>query len=109
MNLIYRLGSRKVIAQLPVGAYNIQFWFDYRAMKQNFLGKKTSEHLFHINTNTHTQPLLSNFTFHMICIQNIFSKFSQGSGKNKSLKITFELITMTFYIYINNDILQLPS
>lgn len=46
MNLIYRLGSRKVIAQLPVGAYNIQFWFDYRAMKQNFLGKKTSEHLF---------------------------------------------------------------
>lgn len=30
-------GSRKVIAQLPVGAYNIQFWFDYRAMKQNFL------------------------------------------------------------------------
>lgn len=94
MNIIYRLGSRKVIAQLPVGAYNIQFWFDYRAMKQNFLGKKTSEHLFHINTNTQ----LSNFTFHMICSQNIFSKFSQGSGKNKSLKITFELITMTFYI-----------
>ncbi|XP_061192824.1 A disintegrin and metalloproteinase with thrombospondin motifs 18-like [Saccostrea echinata] len=30
-------GSRKVIAEIPVGAYNIQFWFDYTSMKQNFL------------------------------------------------------------------------
>lgn len=87
MNLIYRLGSRKVIAQLPVGAYNIQFWFDYRAMKQNFLGKKTSEHLFHINTNTHTQPLLSNFTFHMIVVKISSVNFHKDREKINHLKL----------------------
>lgn len=30
-------GTRKVIAKLPVGAYNIQFWFNYKSMPQNFL------------------------------------------------------------------------
>lgn len=33
-------GTRKVIAKLPVGAYNIQFWFNYKSMPQNFLGKE---------------------------------------------------------------------
>lgn len=32
-------GTRKVIAQ-PVGAYNLQFWFNYKSMDQNFLGKE---------------------------------------------------------------------
>nr|XP_022286304.1 A disintegrin and metalloproteinase with thrombospondin motifs 4-like [Crassostrea virginica] len=36
-------GSRKVIAELPVGAYNIQFSFNYGAMKQNYLEVYTKD------------------------------------------------------------------
>ena len=32
-------GDRRTIAYLPAGAFNIQFWFTYSAMKKNFVGK----------------------------------------------------------------------
>ncbi|XP_048744997.1 A disintegrin and metalloproteinase with thrombospondin motifs 6-like [Ostrea edulis] len=36
-------GSRKVVAEIPVGAYNIQFSFDYLSMKQNYLEVYTKD------------------------------------------------------------------
>ncbi|XP_048745009.2 A disintegrin and metalloproteinase with thrombospondin motifs 1-like [Ostrea edulis] len=36
-------GSRKVITEIPVGAYNIQFEFGYYTMKQNFLEMYTKD------------------------------------------------------------------
>lgn len=49
-------GERRTIALLPKGAFNIQFWFSYAAMKKNFLGmlsEKSGDILVSYHTEVH--------------------------------------------------------
>lgn len=54
--IYFLAGERRTIALLPKGAFNIQFWFSYAAMKKNFLGvlsEKSGDILVSYHTEVH--------------------------------------------------------
>lgn len=81
-------GTRKVIAQLPVGAYNIQFWFNYKSMDQNFLGKEIMW----------LSPI-SQRIYVYVCRKKIFRQWRQSLDN-----IMKAMAKMTKFIFILTDV-----